>query len=282
MDILKFYNNESQQWTEVPALKGSNGLYIGSTEPTDPDIHVWIDTTSSGIEAVTSVDGQTGDVTVDSFAYPTGLDIYHATIKECMEYAVAHPGKIFSWTMWTIPDYAPLNEEHHWTFTLYVPERIHCVFNYVIFEAQITDYDKVMLWRADGTTNPNWKQIYPGLSIVGPLWENASPTSTFAAQTISLDLSKYDAIILIAQDIDTEPESYYISMNYGSTYIYGHRDLANSNTVPLTYRHVSASNTGIVFSDGQYKMLNGSNSPTVRNDFRVPTVIYGVKGVKTQ
>lgn len=52
MDILKIYDEQSSKWQELPALKGSNGLYVGNTEPTDPDIHVWIDTTSSGIRLV--------------------------------------------------------------------------------------------------------------------------------------------------------------------------------------------------------------------------------------
>lgn len=52
MDILKIYDEQSSKWQELPALKGSNGLYVGNVEPTDPDIHVWIDTTSSGIRLV--------------------------------------------------------------------------------------------------------------------------------------------------------------------------------------------------------------------------------------
>lgn len=52
MDILKIYDEQSSKWQELPALKGSNGLYVGNVEPTDPDIHVWIDTTDNGIRLV--------------------------------------------------------------------------------------------------------------------------------------------------------------------------------------------------------------------------------------
>ena len=138
-----------------------------------------------------------------------------------------------------------------------------------------TTKDFFMRFLSGGT----WGNWFGWMNRWELLWTNASPTSSFAAQTVSLSLSGYDAIILMAQDIDTEPESYYIPKTYGSTYIYGHRDFENSNTIPLTYRHISVSNTGIVFSSGQYKLLSGSNSPTVRNDFRVPTAIYGIKGV---
>jgi len=52
MDILKIYDEQSSKWQEIPAIKGSNGLYVGDTEPTDPDIHVWIDTTGNSIQLV--------------------------------------------------------------------------------------------------------------------------------------------------------------------------------------------------------------------------------------
>lgn len=35
----------------------------------------------------------------------------------------------------------------------------------------------------------------PGVSMIG-LWTNSSPTSAFSAQTIPLDLSDYDGILL--------------------------------------------------------------------------------------
>lgn len=45
--VLKVYNSETNQYEEVPAIKGSSGVYIGTVEPTDNDVNVWVDLTSS-------------------------------------------------------------------------------------------------------------------------------------------------------------------------------------------------------------------------------------------
>lgn len=44
---------------------GQSGVYIGSAEPSDPDINVWIDESGEASRIVSSVNGQTGDVTLD-------------------------------------------------------------------------------------------------------------------------------------------------------------------------------------------------------------------------
>ena len=31
----------------MPAIKGSSGVYVGTVEPTDSDVNVWVDLTSS-------------------------------------------------------------------------------------------------------------------------------------------------------------------------------------------------------------------------------------------
>nr|DAU99665.1 MAG TPA: hypothetical protein [Bacteriophage sp.] len=38
--VLKVYNSETNQYEEVPAIKGSSGVYVGTVEPTDNDINV--------------------------------------------------------------------------------------------------------------------------------------------------------------------------------------------------------------------------------------------------
>lgn len=47
---------------------GDSGVAIGPTEPTDPDVNVWVDTSGGADEGgtVTSVNGETGDVELDA------------------------------------------------------------------------------------------------------------------------------------------------------------------------------------------------------------------------
>lgn len=120
------------------------------------------------------------------------------------------------------------------------------------------------------------------LSIVGPLWTNPNPTSDFAAQTLSLDLSGYDMLLVYAWDTvgDVAPVSYIIEAP-GTTFITAFRDFTNSNAIPMTYRKVTITGAGITFGNGTYKLTNQQSSPATRNDFRVPTKIYGIKGIVT-
>lgn len=77
MGVLKYKSGNS--WISVPTIRGErgiqgeqgiqgpagpNGVYVGATAPTDPDINVWIDTDEPGQTVVTSVNGRSGPVTV--------------------------------------------------------------------------------------------------------------------------------------------------------------------------------------------------------------------------
>lgn len=104
------------------------------------------------------------------------------------------------------------------------------------------------------------------------LWTNPSPTSSFAAQTVSVDLSGYDA--------------------YGVLVLFG---TSNPNIVPMQVlpcdsardgvlsvvarsnnnnggRLVTFSPTGLTFTACTY---NGSSS----NAYCIPYKIYGIKGI---
>ena len=109
------------------------------------------------------------------------------------------------------------------------------------------------------------------------LWENASPTSAFAAQTIALDLSEYSFVLVATtswapvfrlamvgkwaeiQDILDINASY-------SGYIYGCK------------RGFNVLTTGITFEAAYYKAANSTTSKLV-NDRHIPYKIYGIKGV---
>ena len=102
------------------------------------------------------------------------------------------------------------------------------------------------------------------------LWENASPTSSFAAQTISLDLSVYDLVMLEF----TASTTWYIRQvfisNIGGNFYYRVVDGAGK----VYNRTCVINRNGIQFEVGQ-------EGTSRNNDLCLPTKIYGVKGVQT-
>lgn len=109
------------------------------------------------------------------------------------------------------------------------------------------------------------------------LWENASPTSQFAAQTISLDGDgyqmymivsgassdgAYDKVIFLRVGKGTRVE--YAGTS-GGQYRVGQRTLASSSKTHIEYG-------GMLF--------NAGGAESLRNDLLVPIQIYGVKGLK--
>ena len=103
------------------------------------------------------------------------------------------------------------------------------------------------------------------------LWTNASPSSTFAAQTVSLDLSGYDAVLLTAgYNADYNTVLAPVFLTFGEK---GQFMLIGTNG-KVGSRDVTATATGIQFAGGYY---NASTD----NRFAVPLKIYGIKGVQT-
>ena len=101
------------------------------------------------------------------------------------------------------------------------------------------------------------------------LWENASLTSSFAAQTISLDLSGYDCVY-----IDFSNGMYYcanclLPINSGEKYIMAHE------TSRKLLRSVNVGTTGVVFGNARVMSSGWADDNTVQ----LPWHIYGIKGV---
>lgn len=116
------------------------------------------------------------------------------------------------------------------------------------------------------------------------LWENASPTSEFAAQTIALDLSGYDMLVISyggylssenalsrgkTEFFDLKANMTSFSMNYGYA---GY----------LVSRLFNVSSNEITFYEGgkfdTYTTTDYSNNGL--NRFIIPLIIYGIKGVQ--
>ena len=104
------------------------------------------------------------------------------------------------------------------------------------------------------------------------LWTNPNPTSAFAAQTISLDLSKYDAIEVVA-------DGWAGNKCYGSQVIYKNQLFAMSGGRKyfFCWRECSFNDTGITFSLARY--INAYNVWKVSESTTdcIPIKIYGIK-----
>lgn len=132
--------------------------------------------------------------------------------------------------------------------------------------------------------NANGDNIYPiayaqGGMKMDLLWTNPSPTSTFAAQTISLDLSKYTIFIII-----TKP---YAAANYTDNYQYGAsassviiKNIKASITTPAPvnrFREVVINDSSVQFSAAYSFSTYTGTAAADGNDTVIPLYIYGIK-----
>lgn len=119
-----------------------------------------------------------------------------------------------------------------------------------------------------------------GLMRMELLWENASPTSAFASQTINLDLSEYDAVMVTSYVADSiklrefafseiTPDvnnGFLLSSVYGtSSKIYG------------LYRILYVHTTGVLIGDAYTTNPSADSKST---SAQIPFQIYGIKGIQ--
>lgn len=96
------------------------------------------------------------------------------------------------------------------------------------------------------------------------LWTNPNPTKTFSAQTVSLDLSLYDLVLVRAS-------VYYTSVAYVSAVVgrIGERITLMAPTgTGVAYRYANITSTGVSFETAQQ---------STNNQHAIPQEIYGIK-----
>ena len=110
------------------------------------------------------------------------------------------------------------------------------------------------------------------------LWTNASPSSSFAEQTITINnISDYDWIAI------------KVSNSSGTIFIRNDGEMVQaevfgymgSNNMAFRYREItSPSTTGVLFSDCKQGVVGATSyTYTTRNDTTIPLSIWGIKGV---
>ena len=112
------------------------------------------------------------------------------------------------------------------------------------------------------------------------LWTNNNSSSSFAAQTISIDLSDYDAVIIDSKS------SKDVSDDAGEPYVtHAYETVANSSAhygvcaqnLGYVFREVAAMPFGVVFR-GAMKFKSSSGMMVSDDTVCIPIRIYGVRG----
>ena len=108
------------------------------------------------------------------------------------------------------------------------------------------------------------------------LWQNPDTTASFAEQTISLDLSNYDAVYVFCYQATTQQycRAQGLALKGIQTTI---RHITNSSTnIVGMSRNVTMSDTGVAFGTGG-RLVQGTSGITTDNSLQIPVYIYGVK-----
>lgn len=107
------------------------------------------------------------------------------------------------------------------------------------------------------------------------LWENASPTSAFAGQKISLNLTDYDGVFGYFK---SQASSSYVSAIPAIAFK-GKKSFVFLASRYMYERDIEAfDDTGITFSDSFYFGSYGQ-AGTTGTGYCIPVIIYGFKGV---
>lgn len=153
--------------------------------------------------------------------------------------------------------------------------------------------DGVTYFVSDDTTVPEMKQAIERINttlskpVMKLLWENENPESSFGAQTISLDLTKYTGVYiryLIDKNysgiVDTDIVNIYRFVPKGETIVEGAVAVRNQMEC---FRKVTVSDSGVEFEDGclsQRSNYDGNIMWTSgwSSSSMIPLKIYGLRG----
>lgn len=133
-----------------------------------------------------------------------------------------------------------------------------------------TPYAAGKVWTSLAS-GAGWADAAGGTQIV-LLWQNASPSSDFAAQTVSLNLADFDLVMMIVRYTTSNNRSAGFICPVGAD---GMLFLALNVNI---FRYYSASVSGVEFQKGQKVVSYDGNSSDL-NKACIPTAIYGIKGV---
>lgn len=101
------------------------------------------------------------------------------------------------------------------------------------------------------------------------VWDNPAPTSNFAAQTVEVDLTDYDAVLIKSRNTTSGEFSNNLCMKDEATTLFG----ANAASTEYRYKRVATVNdSGVAFGNG----FRGTASSA---GYLIPQKIFGVRGI---
>ena len=117
------------------------------------------------------------------------------------------------------------------------------------------------------------------------LWSNASTTSSFPVQTVSLDLSWHDFVVVRLRTHTGSTSYVYALMRVRAESVanpvYSMANLEAENAaVVVCRRNISPYSAGVKFDNSIAKNTNEISAGVADNSRLVPVEIYGIKGVK--
>lgn len=112
------------------------------------------------------------------------------------------------------------------------------------------------------------------------LWENASPSSSFAAQSITVAYTDYDFVFALGQVIDLESDGRHLTTPWIPA-VEGKSGFFNyiGTDYYAMSRQMTLASGKITFTSGY--MVNTANDATYAewDNRAVPVAVYGIKGV---
>lgn len=121
-------------------------------------------------------------------------------------------------------------------------------------------------------TIPRGNDGVSGGLLMKLIWTNPNPTATFAAQTVSIDLSGYDAVMVLARTFTSTDANVALVSAFTLIGEYGYLELTSPVSNNTGARRFNVTSSGIDFERCGY---NGG----AQNNYLVPQRIYGIKGI---
>lgn len=138
-----------------------------------------------------------------------------------------------------------------------------------LYSFPITTIDQIITDEATDERLPEYLDNLIGMDL---LWTNASPTSSFASQIISMSLD-YDEEIFIDFKLMKETTNYK-TFKFKANGKNSHADLTalSSDNMWCGWREVNVSTTGVNFSVGYWRYF--TQAVVQSDDYMIPLRIY--------
>lgn len=111
------------------------------------------------------------------------------------------------------------------------------------------------------------------------LWTNPNPSSSFSAQTVSLDLSRYDAVMVVHRYGTSTSRLNSVIVPVGDTGMCFHAGNFSAATGYVMTRAFGTTTTGIDFNTSYRRALNSTSAASSSGDYCYPIYIFGIKGI---